>query len=79
MRYAATGYTVIGRDDCIWCDKAVNLLEEKDLEYSYVLVEFNKWLITLMRAAGYTTVPLIFGPDTKVIGGYTELKEILGE
>lgn len=71
-------YTVIGRDDCIWCDKAVNLLEEKDLEYTYVLVEFNKWLITLMRDAGYTTVPLIFGPDTKVIGGYTELKEIKG-
>jgi glutaredoxin len=72
-------YAIIGRDDCIWCDRAKGLLEEKGLEYTYVLVEYNRWLVTLMQAAGYKTVPLIFSPDNKVIGGYTELEEIFGE
>lgn len=77
MRYEAKGYAVVGRDDCYWCDKTINLLNEKGLEYFYVLLDYNKWVLTLMKEAGYTTVPLIFGPDNKVIGGYTELEALL--
>lgn len=77
MRYATKGYVIIGRDDCPWCDKAVDLFDEKGLEYYHVLLEYNKWVGTLMYQAGYHTVPLIFGPDNRVIGGYTELEALL--
>lgn len=77
MRYKTTEYVIIGRDDCPWCDKATDLLDEKDLDYNYLAIEYDKWLVTLMKKAGYTTVPLIFGPDNKVIGGYTELEALL--
>jgi glutaredoxin len=70
-------YTVIGRDNCLWCVKAAELLEDKSLNWSYYNLDLDKWLVTLMVKAGYTTVPLIFGPDNKVIGGYTELEALL--
>jgi len=77
MRLKACEYVIIGRDDCPWCDKAGDLLDEKVLDYEYIAIEYNKWLVALMKEAGYTTVPLIFGPDNKVIGGYTELEALL--
>jgi glutaredoxin len=44
-------------------------------------VEYNvqsgssKWVLTLLKMSGLTTVPQIFKPDGTLIGGYTELKE----
>lgn len=70
-------YTVIGQDGCPWCVKATDLLEDKGLNWIYYNLDLEKWLVTLMKEAGYTTVPLIFGPDNKVIGGYTELEALL--
>ena len=60
-------YTVIGHDNCPWCVKATDLLESKGLNWSYYNLDLDKWLVTLMKKAGYTTVPLIFGLDNKPI------------
>lgn len=70
-------YTVIGQDGCPWCVKATDFLEDKGLNWIYYNLDLEKWLVTLIKEAGYTTVPLIFGPDNKVIGGYTELEALL--
>lgn len=72
-------YIIIGRQGCEWCEKAIKLLETNNKTHVYYSLNHCGWLRPLMVEAGYTTVPLIFSPDNKVIGGYTELKEIFGE
>jgi hypothetical protein len=37
----------------------------------------SKWLLTLIKKAGMTTVPQVFKPDGTYVGGYTELKKEL--
>lgn len=74
-------WVIITRDQCNFCDTAKALLKGKGYQY----VEYNvqsdssKWLLTLIKQAGYTTVPQIFNPKGTHIGGYTELKEWLSE
>jgi glutaredoxin len=47
-------------------------------------VEYNvqstssKWVLTLIKQAGHTTVPQIFSSDGTYIGGCSELKNLLG-
>ena len=66
-------FTVIGRPDCIWCDKAKQLLDNKKKEYRYVDLHENIWVAAIMMKGGYRKVPLIVY-QTEVIGGYTELE-----
>lgn len=74
-------WTVITRDNCQYCDNAKALLEAKGYNYTTYNVQSlsSKWVLTLVKKAGYTTVPQIFMPDGTHIGGYTELKEHLVE
>jgi glutaredoxin len=69
-------YTIIVKEGCVWCDKAVSLLDEKFECYEYFDLKFHRWLILLMKESGNTTVPLIFDEGV-LIGGYKELEEIL--
>lgn len=70
-------WVIITRNQCNFCDTAKELMKGAGLPY----VEYNvqspssKWVLTLMKKAGLTTVPQIFRPDGELIGGYTELKE----
>lgn len=72
-------YTVISRNECIFCDKAKELLNVGRIGY----VEYNiqspssKWLLHLLKQANIKNVPQIFDSNGKYIGGYTELKEYL--
>ena len=74
-------WVVISRNQCNFCDTAKALLEGQGLPY----IEYNvqtpssKWVLTLIKQAGHTTVPQIFKPDGSHLGGYTELKEFLVE
>lgn len=74
-------WVVITRDQCNFCDTAKAMLKNKGLNY----VEYNvqsdssKWILTLVKKAGYTTVPQIFTPKGEHVGGYTELKELLSD
>jgi glutaredoxin 3 len=70
-------YVIITRNQCNFCDDAKALMKGKGYQYTEYNVQSpsSKWLLTLIKQAGYTTVPQIFGPDGSHIGGYTELKE----
>tara|TARA_R110001606_G_scaffold46151_1_gene118842 strand:+ start:405 stop:629 length:225 start_codon:yes stop_codon:yes gene_type:complete len=72
-------YTIIGRENCTYCDKATDLIEERGHGYSYYGIDSDLWTKTLMLKAGYKTVPIIFDAEGKEIGGYTELKEHLND
>jgi glutaredoxin len=72
-------YTIITRNQCNFCDAAKALLKGASLPYvTYNVQEASsKWVLTLVKQAGHTTVPQIFAPDGSYIGGYTELKDHL--
>lgn len=74
-------WVVISRDQCNFCDTAKALLRGKGLPYTEYNVQSpsSKWVLTLIKQAGHTTVPQIFKPDGSHLGGYTELKEFLIE
>ena len=74
-------YVVISRSQCNFCDTAKALLSSRGLPYKEFKVDdpAHRWLLTLIRQAGYTTVPQIFSQAGSHIGGYTELKEYLDD
>jgi glutaredoxin 3 len=70
-------WVVITRDQCNFCDSAKALLKGKGYSYTEYNVQSpsSRWLLTLIKQAGHTTVPQIFNPKGVHVGGYTELKE----
>jgi len=70
-------WVIVTRDQCNFCDTAKAMMKGAGIPY----VEYNvqsgssKWVLTLLKMSGLTTVPQIFKPDGTLIGGYTELKE----
>ena len=72
-------YTIVTRDQCNFCDAAKALLRGANLQYTEYNVQSlsSKWVLTLIKQAGHTTVPQIFNSGGKYIGGYTELLQFL--
>jgi len=73
-------YTVITRNQCNFCDTAKALLKgagQGYIEYN-VQSDSSRWVLSLMKQAGLKTVPQIFSSDGTHIGGYTELKQLIG-
>ena len=72
-------YVVVTRDQCNFCDDEKALLKGSGIMY----VEYNvqsgssRWILDLIKKAGYTTVPQIWDNNGNNIGGYTELKKAL--
>lgn len=70
-------YVIVSRDNCQFCESAKDLMKIRGIAY----VEYNvqsgssKWILDLIKKAGYTTVPQIWDNKGQHIGGYTELKE----
>ena len=67
---------IFGLEDCAYCKRAIELCEEKGLEYTYFSLENNESLAVVANKdfSKFRTVPQIFiGEDH--IGGYTELWE----
>lgn len=58
---------IVSRDDCPYCEKAIQLLESKGETYE-VLKLTTQEQVNLYRFLGFKTVPHVVG-----IGGYTEL------
>ena len=76
-------YTVITGGNCPWCSLTCELLEFD--HKPYVTVETSKVrtglsasMRTLVKMAGFTTVPQVFAPDGTHIGGYEDLVKYLG-
>ena len=74
-------WTIITRNQCNFCDSAKALLKGRGKSYTLYSVDSlsSKWVLTLVKQAGYTTVPQIFKPDGTHVGGYRELKEYFDE
>lgn len=78
-------YVVFGRDDCPFCTKAENLLQEKEKEHKIVnFTESQQDILQKIKdSCNWKTVPMIFqvSKDTniKFLGGYTELCSFLEE
>jgi len=72
-------WVVVSRDQCNFCDTAKALLKGQGLPYTEYNVQSpsSKWVLTLIKQAGHTTVPQIFDPNGNHIGGYTELRDLL--
>ena len=70
-------HTIITRDQCNFCDAAKALLKGANLPYTEYNVQSasSKWVLTLIKQAGHTTVPQIFDSKGTYIGGYTELTQ----
>lgn len=74
-------WIVLGRTQCNFCDSAKALLKGRGYTYTSYSLDSpsSRWLLTLVKEAGMTTVPQIFDPSGNHIGGYTELKELLND
>ena len=72
-------YTLLTKKDCTACVKAKAILEEQGINYNVWDIEDrnNRWMITLMKGASLKTVPQVFASDGSLVGGYTELKELM--
>jgi glutaredoxin 1 len=66
-------YTIIGREDCFWCNAAIELLDEPYVYYDYTSLPV---LSLLMKKCEMKTVPQIWDGDN-YIGGYVELEAYL--
>jgi len=69
-------YIVLGKDNCEYCDKAVQQLEELGIEFSYLNVEDpdeTSLVADIILFANKTTYPMIL----KVVGGSTDLTDQL--
>lgn len=61
-------FTILGIDDCKWCDKAKELIDSGAIRGTY-----EKKTREEMRALGYTTAPAVLFLG-QYFGGYKELE-----
>jgi len=75
-------YILFIKQTCPFCNKAVDLLQQKKLLYSAVNFEPSQEdvLDKIKEAHNWKTVPMVFerdGADIKFIGGFTDLEKWL--
>lgn len=64
------------KDPCPYCDRAVNFLNGKGLEYDVIdLTGKPEEIDRIKNETGWRTVPIILIND-ELIGGYTDLKAL---
>ena len=77
-------FKIICWSECPFCIRAKNLLIEKGEQFEYCSVDHSPELLDYYKTIyNHNTVPIIIlkegDMDDKLIGGYTELKQFLGE
>jgi len=72
-------YVILGTTKCEFCNKAKTLLQKEGIGFMSYSVDTvsSRWLLTLLKQAGMTTVPQIWDNEGRHVGGYTQLKERL--
>ena len=70
-------YTIYSKSGCIFCDAAMELLKENNIQYKEIKVTNNQEAIELFKTNGFKTVPQIFTDRDVYIGGYQDLKKML--
>ena len=76
-------YILFVKESCPYCTMAIQLLEEKNLNYKSIAFEPDQELVLqeIKSAYDWSTVPMVFyrnGDLTKFIGGYTDLLREVG-
>jgi len=68
------------KDNCIWCDRAKNLLDSKKIFYNEIDLSDDSERLKFYEKIGdnVKTVPQVF-IDDKRIGGFQDLKVFLDE
>ena len=65
------------KDPCPYCVRAIRLLEELKIDYDEIdLTNQDDEIQKLKNEIGWRTVPIIM-INGKLIGGYTDLKELI--
>lgn len=72
-------YTILTRSQCNFCDSAKALLDSTGHRFNTINVQHkdNAWVLNLMIKADLKTVPQIFKSSGELIGGYSELKQLM--
>lgn len=75
-------FEIYGRNNCVWCDRAKELLDSRGLKYTFWNIEEDSKALSEFKFLfkGAKTVPQILTgayDEVNVIGGYTELVEWL--
>ena len=70
-------WKVYSRDGCIFCDAAMELLEDKGIKYEEIKVPGNKEAENLFKMNRFRTVPQIFTDRDVYVGGYQDLTKKL--
>ena len=78
-------FEIYGRDNCIWCDRAKNLLDEYNYNWYYMSIEGeenfqfrNEFKVFFPGAKSVPQIRFEWKEDVyENIGGYTELVEWL--
>jgi len=65
-------FYILSRDDCSWCDKAMEALDNRGEPYEAFLYTEHPMIGKLMGKAGLKTVPQIWY-NNQYIGGCAEL------
>ena len=70
---------IYGTDNCVFCDKAKNLLQLYEKEYTYIDVTESEDVTAAFfkKFPDVRTVPQISLSDGHYIGGYKELERLL--
>lgn len=69
-------YVIIGKKNCKWCDKALDLLKERGQFVHYMDTNTYPDLVSLLDYFSLDTLPQVFEVrkgGVKWIGGFTEL------
>lgn len=69
-------YTIYGTENCVWCDRAVELVDKLGEGYQYVDVGEDPKAQQMFRDNSFRTVPQVFLGDTH-IGGFEALRKTL--
>lgn len=67
-------YVIIGTPTCSYCNQAKALLMEKYSDYEYYDLTKNPWIKHLFGMSDLKTVPQVFSPEGRLIGGYEDLE-----
>jgi glutaredoxin len=70
-------YTIIGRNDCPWCEKAKDLILSLDKTFYYINITNNQAAKDILKIKGHTFVPAIWNKYGEYIGGFAELERYL--
>ena len=71
-------FYIITREDCSWCDKAKEALNNRGEPYGAFLYTEHPMIVKLMAKSKLKTVPQIWH-ENQFVGGYAELYEYLEE